>query len=728
MKIRRYWALALVVQAMFSYGALAQEPPPAAEPASEDQALVEEASAVIESGKATELQLKEAYRQLQKATELNPENRWAWYVMARYHANSGYLGPDWYRPENLAQAITAIERAIKVDARYSGAYVYAGYLYTQAGQLELAQKSFDKARELGSNDDWLDVNQAGLYTAQGKYPEAEQLLRQVLSDGVTDKALLREVYRQLLITYCKDGKVLEAKTAYAEEAKALPVDPFVRSNFALFLTEYPGAFDEALTPAREAVAMSDAFDHKRVLALVLYGQWAAGSQDEKTKADTALTEAERLYPMISAAGDSLLDQPGLKVVKGRFEHIGVRDASGKPQVSQYMLFRMLSPYGLEDWGWRQWAPFGLALLIGILVLDRSQQRKTAPGPAVAAEGSATPPVNFQFTGSGGEYFRIWIVNLLLTVLTLGIYSAWAKVRKLKYFYRNTEVADSRFDYHGDPVAILKGRFIAIALLLAYKYGFTFSATLGLATAALLAALLPWLIRNSMRFRLRNSSYRGIRFGFKGSPLGAYYVFLVGTIASFATLYALGPFFHQRLKRYQHDYSTFGHLQSSFHAGPAQFYKLYLKALGVIFGAGALLGLLAAAGFGALGKSGGSAMLPVALAGGFALYALFILAFAPYVNSRLQNLIWNHTSLGPHRFRCEQSARQLFWIYLSNLLGVVLTAGFFMPWASVRLARYKAQSLSLIPDGSLDEAVAVPEPDGSAAGQEATEFFDIDISL
>ncbi len=34
----------------------------------------------------------------------------------------------------------------------------------------------------------------------------------------------------------------------------------------------------------------------------------------------------------------------------------------------------------------------------------------------------------RFTASGSEYFRIWIVNLLLTVLTLSLYYPWAKVR------------------------------------------------------------------------------------------------------------------------------------------------------------------------------------------------------------------------------------------------------------------------------------------------------------
>ena len=74
---------------------------------------------------------------------------------------------------------------------------------------------------------------------------------------------------------------------------------------------------------------------------------------------------------------------------------------------------------------------------------------------------------FSFTGSGSEYFRIWIVNLILSVVTLGIYSAWAKVRRLEYLYRNTRVAGASFDYHGRPLAILKGRIIAVLLFGGY---------------------------------------------------------------------------------------------------------------------------------------------------------------------------------------------------------------------------------------------------------------------
>ena len=60
---------------------------------------------------------------------------------------------------------------------------------------------------------------------------------------------------------------------------------------------------------------------------------------------------------------------------------------------------------------------------------------------------------FVFSGTGKEYFRIWIVNLCLTIATAGIYSAWAKVRRLQYFHRSTALAGAVFDFHGDPKAI-----------------------------------------------------------------------------------------------------------------------------------------------------------------------------------------------------------------------------------------------------------------------------------
>ena len=112
---------------------------------------------------------------------------------------------------------------------------------------------------------------------------------------------------------------------------------------------------------------------------------------------------------------------------------------------------------------------------------------------------ATTRHGFEFTGSGSEYFRIWITNILLTLLTLGIYSAWAKVRTRRYFYGNTLLDGSSFEYHARPLAILKGRVIAVALLLLYVGLSRFFPLAGLAALLIMLLFLPWVIWKSLRF-------------------------------------------------------------------------------------------------------------------------------------------------------------------------------------------------------------------------------------
>ena len=85
---------------------------------------------------------------------------------------------------------------------------------------------------------------------------------------------------------------------------------------------------------------------------------------------------------------------------------------------------------------------------------------------------------FEFRGNGGEYFKIWIVNVLLTLITLGIYSAWATVRNNRYFYSNTFVDDVSFDYLAKPLQILKGRIIAVVLFALIVGVVTISPTIG----------------------------------------------------------------------------------------------------------------------------------------------------------------------------------------------------------------------------------------------------------
>jgi len=133
--------------------------------------------------------------------------------------------------------------------------------------------------------------------------------------------------------------------------------------------------------------------------------------------------------------------------------------------------------------------------------------------------------SFVFEGSGKEYFRIWIVNIALTILTLGIYSAWAKVRTNRYMYANTYLNGSNFEYNADPKRILIGRIIvvtiyALFLLFAQQLMF-FKIAAGIALVAFIA--MPWLVRQAVSFKLRNTSYRHVPFKYKGD-ISEFYAF------------------------------------------------------------------------------------------------------------------------------------------------------------------------------------------------------------
>ncbi len=334
---------------------------------------------------------------------------------------------------------------------------------------------------------------------------------------------------------------------------------------------------------------------------------------------------------------------------------------------------------------------------------------------------------FTFSGSGGEYFRIWIVNLFLTILTLGIYSAWAKVRRTQYFYRHTSVAGASFDYHGDPKAILKGRIIAAILFSAYSVAGKISIGAGLTALALLLAVMPWLLVRSMRFRLHNTSYRGLRFSFHGKISDGYVNFLLMPLIGYISLFLLMPLAHQQIRRYLTRNSRFGNESFDFHAKAGAFYKPYFVVFAffiLFFGTAIGAAIFLAQGATFDQKKMGSLIF------GFVLIAYlgFLLFIVPYIYARMQNLIWNATTLGLHRFESRVSARGMFYVMFSNILLIVLTLGLYKPFADIRLMRYRLEHLSLDTFGDFEDFMAGQQTLATATGEEMADMFDLDIAL
>jgi uncharacterized membrane protein YjgN (DUF898 family) len=364
-------------------------------------------------------------------------------------------------------------------------------------------------------------------------------------------------------------------------------------------------------------------------------------------------------------------------------------------------------------------------------------------PAAVAE-TLTPT----FTGTGQEYFRIWLVNLTLTVATLGIYSAWAKVRRLQYFDRNTELAGAVFDFRGNPWAILRGRLLAVLMLAVYQYAFGFSPTVALAVVGALAIALPFLMRGALRFRLQNSEYRGLRFGFTGSTVGAYLTFLPimmvfvlpGLLATLFPgqfwvfwsflLYLLWPLFHATLKAYQHKHVQFGAAHSQYSSAVWPFYKFYLIAFGLVLGAAAALFIVGFAG----------AMLVKALAGensivaglgmigmGLLFYAAILMTF-PYVAARVHNGVWSHTSFPGVTLHSAMSARAFARLQLVNVLLTLLTLGLYRPFAVVRIHRFKLAALTIVAAHGFEQVLADAAAGAAGAtGDGAADFFGFDLS-
>jgi uncharacterized membrane protein YjgN (DUF898 family) len=338
----------------------------------------------------------------------------------------------------------------------------------------------------------------------------------------------------------------------------------------------------------------------------------------------------------------------------------------------------------------------------------------------------------EFSGRAGEYFGIWFVNLLLSIVTLGIYSAWAKVRTERYFYGNTRLAGASFDYLANPIAILKGRLIAYAVLIALFLSLRFSMGLYFTLFMAIWLLMPMIIVLGLRFRARNSAWRGLAFKFDEPAGNGYGPFLGWPILSSFTLSLMYPGMMRRQHEFVVEGHRFGGERFDFRGETGTYYKPYLLAL--LFGVLLIVGFVSAlAGVVAAGPSDGSdAPASAALGGGaMAVMAMFYAGFFALMvmlQVRYRNLLWNNTRLGEHRFESNLRVRDMMWIYASNVVAIVCTLGLATPWAMVRLARYRAEPFAVVTRGGIESFVAEANEQRSAVGQEIVDAMDVGVDL
>lgn len=384
-----------------------------------------------------------------------------------------------------------------------------------------------------------------------------------------------------------------------------------------------------------------------------------------------------------------------------------------------------------------------------------------------------------FNGKGSEYFKIWIVNILLTIVTLGLYYPWAKVRTHRYFYGNTVYEGRTFDYHATGKQLLLGYIIGLVLLIGYVVLSQLTPELSLGLPLLLFVAAPWLIWRSLMFNARMTSFSNVRFSFSGGLGRAYFIYLLLPILTFLVFYIPIVFISVFLygaalqgvdnihlfiiggiigmviaillsvyilvirKKKAIEYTIgglkFGQGKFAVNVTKKKLFAIYVKAALI----GIIIGGIAVAGFISFGfnlsemnrydiayemESNPIMILMLILYYvGFLILTLFLGA---YIYSRQRQYIYENMLFDDKvRFKSTITAKGLFGMMITNMLLVIFTLGIGSAWAAVRMFRYVTTN-TWIDDSNinLDDYLTQKVKEQSAIGEEIGDAFDVDVGV
>ncbi|NEW60273.1 DUF898 domain-containing protein [Sulfurovum sp. bin170] len=381
-----------------------------------------------------------------------------------------------------------------------------------------------------------------------------------------------------------------------------------------------------------------------------------------------------------------------------------------------------------------------------------------------AENKEVQYLPFSFEGSGKEFFRIWIVNIALTILTLGIYSAWAKVRTNRYFYANTYLNGSNFEYNAEPKRILIGRLIVFGIYAIFIIFFEYLVMMEVAGVIALIAFLvmPWLIRQAVSFKLRNTSYRNVPFRYTGTTWKFYKFFIFNAllfiilagIASFVpfvnmiVIFLLVGYIYVKFKELLINNSHYGDGDFHFSGEVGDVYSIYFKITGWMILIGIAIGVVVAilipAIFGGSGaeeiitlsqvgtESEGEAEISmmdmlIPMLGIFAIYLPLIFFQKGLSDGYHSNFVRDNTTLDRANLKGIMSPVKLGWISLTNILAIIFSLGLLYPWTKVRYIKYKLEH-TYFRCVDYEQFESHGYVQGSTIGEETVDFFDIDIGL
>ena len=309
---------------------------------------------------------------------------------------------------------------------------------------------------------------------------------------------------------------------------------------------------------------------------------------------------------------------------------------------------------------------------------------------------------FSYHGTGGSLLLLQLKNALLTIVTLGIYSFWAKNNLRKFHYENTEVDGERFEYHGTGGELLRGGLKAFGLIFLLSLGF------GIVTALLgpvdptatpgaiaivfylvLGVLMLLAIHSTRRYRLSRSSWRTFRFSYDARLKDFAIMMLKGLALTIITIGFYSPFFANQRRAFFTRHVRFGSERFQYDGDAQSLFGAFLR----------------------------SVLLTIPTLG---FHWFWYFAFK-------HRHFWNHTTFGGTEFQSTVNGSELLMLHLTNALLTIFTLGIGTPWAVVRTKAFYCDNLSIV--GVVDWATIHQRMQpATSMGEGLAEAFDIDVGI
>ncbi len=314
--------------------------------------------------------------------------------------------------------------------------------------------------------------------------------------------------------------------------------------------------------------------------------------------------------------------------------------------------------------------------------------------------SAAQTYRFEFLGKGSEYFSIMIVNWFLTGMTLGLYYPWARAKRLRYVYGHTALNNERFHFSGTGKEMFFGFIKLLAIYAVLMAVMTFFAVViknpvpaVLCVWAILLTVFPFAVHGSLRYRMSRTSYRGIRFGYRGSRSELIKQFFTGVLFTVLTLGIYAAWLRMKIRRYTHGNIAYGDAVFSNNCSGGRYFFIILK--------------------------------------GYFLSIFTFGIYMPWWKARLFNYHIDNMAItkNDQTITCRSTATGggFFLLMLVNAVITVVTFGFGTAWADMRTQKFIFDNIKLEGTINFDEISQTEEEYTNAFGEDMMDFFDIDFA-